>query len=271
MIFSPFLLSPYPWLVVAAFFTGEALNRLLRSAKRAKDPQRAKAHKKSLAILFFILAFMAMLGALFVPGLDKFVNNPLGLLTFYLIISLVFFLALRFKRLFGLPFAIIFVMLIAAIFLFLQAVTAFTGETEIARVKVESIKDDIIRYDFMPVGEEPEVVVAKGVNFAPEVKLIIFDDFLVFFGAKTWYRFDALLHYDPSKSTATQTVFNRYPLKRVQGISEALYNFVIQNQDVIPGIKTVQGQITYAVPIAAGQTYVITVQNDGGVEVRRVK
>jgi len=270
MIFSVFLISPYPWLLAAGFFTGAALNKLLRSSKKAKDPARAKERKRSLIMLFLFCGFVTLLCALFVPGPDKFLKDPVGLFVFFLIIAAIFFLALRFKKLFGIPIAVLFVLLIVTIFLFLQAIVAFTGETEIARVRVDAIKDGIIKYELMLSTGETEVVVTEGVNFAPEAKLIIFDDFFVFFGAKTWYRFDAMLHYDPAKSSATEVTFNRHPIKRPQGITEAVYNFVLENQGIIPGIKTLQGQITYPLPVREGSTYIITVQNDGGVEIREL-
>ncbi|MBN1798319.1 MAG: hypothetical protein JW822_07065 [Spirochaetales bacterium] len=268
MIFSVFFISPYPWLFIAAIFTGAALNKLMRSTKKAKDPVRAKESKRALIMLFLVCGFITLLCSLFVPGLDKFVKDPVALLFFFLIMSGIFFLALRFKRLFGIPFAVLFILLIVTAVLFLQAIVAFTGETEIARVRVDAVKDGIIKYELTLATGEKELVVTEGVNFAPEAKLIIFDDFLVFFGAKTWYRFDAMLHYDPAKSSATEVTFNRHPIKRPQGITEAVYNFVLENQEIIPGIKTLQGQITYPISVREGSTYIITVQNDGGVEIR---
>jgi hypothetical protein len=270
MVFSVFLLSPYPWLFVAAVFTGAAVNKLMRSSKKAKDPERAGERKRALIMLFLFCAFVTILCALFVPGLDKFIKDPFALLLFYAIMSAIFFLALRFKKLFGIPFALLFVLLIVAAFLFLQAIVAFTGETEIARVRVDTIKDGIIKYELMLAAGDTELVVTEGVNFAPEVKLIIFEDYLVFLGAKTWYRFDAMLHYDPERSSATEVTFNRHPLRRTEGISENLYNLVLDNQEVVPGIKTLQGQITYPLRVREGSTYSITVQNDGGVEIREL-
>ncbi|MEJ2665025.1 MAG: hypothetical protein P8107_13455 [Spirochaetia bacterium] len=255
MGFSTFLSSPYTWLVIAAFLTGAALSRLLRWVKRSDDPARAGAHKRSTVLLLF----------------GRFLQDPMGLLLFYLIASGIFFLALRFKKLFGIPFAVLFILLVIAVFLFLQAVVAFTGETEIARVKVDTIRNNIIKYELMPAVGEPETVVTEGVNFAPQVELIIFNDFFVFLGAKTWYRFDAMLSYNPAKSSATEVSFNRHPLSRPQGLSEDIFAFFMQHRDAIPGIKTIQGQITYPLKVTQGRTYSITVQNDGGVEVREVR
>jgi hypothetical protein len=271
MGFSTFLSSPYTWLVIAAFLTGAALSRLLRWVKRSDDPARAGAHKRSTVLLLLMLAFFSLLCAVFVPGVGRFLQDPMGLLLFYLIASGIFFLALRFKKLFGIPFAVLFILLVIAVFLFLQAVVAFTGETEIARVKVDTIRNNIIKYELMPAVGEPETVVTEGVNFAPQVELIIFNDFFVFLGAKTWYRFDAMLSYNPAKSSATEVSFNRHPLSRPQGLSEDVFAFFMQHRDAIPGIKTIQGQITYPLKVTQGRTYSITVQNDGGVEVREVR
>jgi hypothetical protein len=271
MGFSTFLASPYTWLLLAGILTGAALNKLLRGVKKSKDPVRARESRRASVLLFLVLAFIALVCAVFVPGVDKFAGNPLGLLLFFTAVSFIVFMVLRFKKLFGIPFAVLFVLLIAAVLLFLQAVTAFTGETEIARVKVDTIKNNIIKYELTPAVGEPEVVVTEGVNFAPQVELIIFDDFFVFLGAKTWYRFQAMLSYNPAASSSTQVTFNRHPLTRPQGLSEDIFAFVMQNRELIPGIKTIQGQITYPLRVREGRTYVITVQNDGGVEIREVK
>ncbi len=271
MVFSTFLSSPYTWLLLAGILTGAALNKLLRGVKKTGDPVRAGERKRAFVLLFLVLSFIALVCAVIVPGVDKTAANPLGLLVFYLAVSFIVFLVLRFKRLFGVPFAVLFVLLIAAVLLFLQAIVAFTGETEIARVKVDAIQNNIIKYELTPAVGEPEVVVTEGVNFAPQVELVIFDDFFVFLGAKTWYRFQAMLSYNPAASSSTQVTFNRHPLKRSQGLSEDIFAFVMQNRDMIPGIKTIQGQITYPLRVRVGGAYVITVQNDGGVEIRELK
>ena len=38
----------------------------------------------------------------------------------------------------------------------------------------------------------------EGQYFAPIVKVVIFDDFFVFLGAKTWYRFEGMTSFNQS-------------------------------------------------------------------------
>jgi len=265
MLFNPLTVSPYPWIFMVSILTGYSLSKLTTSVKKARNPEKAKNRKWVIIYISLSIAIVLALCAIFVPGPEKILDA--GLLTFFIIMSPLFFLAFRFKKAVGIAFVSVFVLLIIAILLFIQALVAFTGETEIAQVKVISIRDERIKYELIPSQREPVLVEIDGINFAPEVRLIIFDDFLVFFGAKTWYRFEAMQHKDPQKSGETVTTFNRYPLKTAQGLPEAIYNFVVNNSILFPGIKAIQGQITYPEPVRELTTYSIRVQNDGGVQI----
>lgn len=268
MLFNPFIASPYPWIFLASIFTGYSISRLTRSVKKARNPEKAKNRKWVLIYLSLSIAFILGICAVFIPGPEKILDA--GLFTFFLVASVIFFLAFRFKKILGIPFLFIFALFIIAVILFIQALVAFTGETEIAKVKVIYIKEEHIKYELIPSQGESMLIEMAGVNFAPEVRLIIFDDFLVFFGAKSWYRFQAMLHPVPAKSSESGTYLSRYPLKTAQGLPELIYNFVVYNEVLFPGIKAKQLQITYPEPVRELTTYSIRVQNDGGVQIVKI-
>ena len=53
-----------------------------------------------------------------------------------------------------------------------------------------------MRLELVPRGREPVLLTMKGTYFAPIVKVVIFDDLLVFLGARTWYRFEGMTSFD---------------------------------------------------------------------------
>jgi hypothetical protein len=154
------------------------------------------------------------------------------------------------------------VALAAAVLLFLRSLHAFTGETEIATVRVLSVEASSMRLQLVPRGDEPVLLTMKGSSFSPIVRVVIFNDYLVFFGARTWYRFEGMTSFDDSlRQQDTDFRFARPP-----GISERLWKLFETYEAWIPGVKTAQTEL--AVKRARElSTYGIMVQNDGGVEI----
>ncbi len=269
----PFLSNPYAWLFVSALFFGAALARLTRGTARAADPERAWTAKWVAFCVWLSLSLACALGALFSGGeaAGREALRRSGTLWFFLAASALFFLAFRFKRTLGALVLLLFAALLIVTFLFLRSLQAFTGETEIARVRVLSVQGDRMVLDLIPGRQEtgPEVVRLKGSYFAPVVRVVIFDDSLVFLGARTWYRFDALVSFETrqeaGRSLPRQTDTVHY-LPRAPGISEGLYAWFEARDGRIPGVKTAQTELILKRPRERA-TYSIRVQNDGGVEV----
>jgi hypothetical protein len=129
-----------------------------------------------------------------------------------------------------------------------------------------------MRLELAPRGALPVLLTMDGVYFAPIVKVVIFDDVLVFLGAKTWYRFEGMNSFDEG-FTQVKTAY-RFP--RPFGVSERLWAFFEMNERRVPGVKTVQVGMDAKRPAAPRlddvqpkefATYSIRVQNDGGVEI----
>lgn len=264
MIFNVLVSSPYPWFFLAAIAAGAAASSLSRRIKTKHDPEKARERKGFLAAIALTLFVITLLCGLFIPGVEK-AADP-ALFAFFGIAAVLFFLAFRFKKAAGIPFLLLVTGFIIVVVLFLQAITAFTGETEIARIKVLSARDNIIKFDFTDANGNTTNLEMPGTLLGAEVKELIFDDFFVFFGAKTAYRFIGLKSggfYPDSEMTRE---LRGYELPKPQGISESLYQFVASNIGAIPGIKTAQIQITY-LKVKPGVTYSIRVQHDSGVEI----
>jgi hypothetical protein len=267
MIFNLLLGNPYPWLFASALFAGGALSSLTRRAVRARDPEKARERKGFFAAAAVTLCVVFLLCAVFVPGPEKI--RDLAVIPFYLVVTAVFFLAFRFKKAAGLPVLILAGGLAVALFLFFQAVVSFTGETEVARIRVTSTAGNAMKFDLIGEDGKSESLEMPGTLLGAEVKEIIFHDVFVFLGAKTAYRFTGLKSARvPPGSEMTQEL-RAHEFKRPAGISESLYRFVESNPSLIPGVKTVQVQITYAA-VKPNTDYSLRVQHDSGMEIMKV-
>ena len=161
--------------------------------------------------------------------------------------------------------------LIIMILLFIQSIVAFTGETEISKVTVLESRSSHMKLDLAPSGNAQRTILAmQGEYFAPVVRVIIFDDVLVFFGAKTWYRFAGMSSYAKTEGSEIALQKDIVAFPHPAGIPESLYAFFEKNESLIPGIKTAQTDIIQkrAKELAS---YSIRVQNDGGVEVIEIR
>jgi hypothetical protein len=267
----PFLDTPFPWVFGVGLFCAAALNRALRPASyprwRASDPERALAAKWSLFTLYLALAVALALAAVFVPGAQKI--RDMRLLYFFLATLAFFFLVFRFKRSVGPAAVILLFALVITVVLFLQSLSAFTGETDIGRVRVLGLEPSSMKLEIIPAGKEPVITTMAGSYFAPVVRVVIFDDYFVFLGAKTWYRFEGMSSFAVEKTEAGSALRQQqsdYYFPYPNGLSERLYRFYERYDNRIPGVRSVQVEMDLkkARDLA---TYALLIQNDGGLQI----
>jgi hypothetical protein len=113
------------------------------------------------------------------------------------------------------------------------------------------------------------------------VKVVIFDDYWVFLGGKSWYRFEGVISFRIEKEGEEFRLRQGekdYYFERASGISERLYRFFEKNESRIPGVKSVQIEIdskrvqdTNGIERAEAdlESFSVRVQNDGGVQIVR--
>jgi hypothetical protein len=267
------LTDPLPWVFVAAMFLGAAASRATRRTANRPDPHRAWTRKWVLFCVELSLAVLAAVGAVLVPGSERLLRKVGGavqlvepLLPWVALAGFaIAFLATRFRKSLGIPVVVLALVAAIALGLFFQSVRAFTGETEIATVKAITAADGKMRLEVQPEGRPSEMVDLDGDQFAPVVKVVIFDDLWVFLGARTWYRFVGLVSFTTRSGMPAQTNTS-WALARPTGISEALWVRFEEYEDRIPGVKSVQTELVLKKARSLG-SWSIRVQNDGGVEV----
>jgi hypothetical protein len=252
--------SPLPWVVAGGVALGAAVSRMTRRLRPGRDPERERTRRLVGASLLLSVAVAFALCAVFVPGPAKVADTRLAW-AFGGAAALAF-VAFRFRRAAGVPVLVLLVAFGAALGLFFRTLQAFTGETTIAQVRVISTGVGTMRLELAPRAREPVLLTMKGDYFAPIVKVVIFDDLLVFLGATTWYRFEGLTSFD---ATMRQQDTD-YRFETPAGISEQLWSFFEANETRIPGVKTVQVDMS-AKKARALSTFDLRVQNDGGVEI----
>jgi hypothetical protein len=257
---TPLLASPFPCVVLGGLFFGAALSRATRGTRHARDPERASTRKWVLASLCLCAAVLFGLLAVFLPGPSRILNVSYAWAAGAA--AVVTFAALRFKRVVGLPVVVLAVAVVIVVALFLQSIHAFTGETEIASVRVVTEDAASMRLELVPRGEPPVLLSMKGTSFSPIVRVVVFNDLLVFLGARTWYRFEGMTSFD--QNLRQQDTDFRFP--RPPGVSEQLWRLFEAYETKIPGVKTVQTELIVK-KAKEFATYGIRVQNDGGVEV----
>jgi len=271
------LQSPHIWLVVSGLFCGAALNRASRSAVyprwRATDPDRARTAKWMFFTLYLCLAVVAALGAVFVPGPEQILD--LGLLYLFAGSTVFFFLVFRFKRTIGLLAVILAIALAGTLMLFLQSLNAFTGETEIAQVRVLDARGGRMQLEIVPAQGESVITELSGSYFAPVVRVVIFDDYVVFLGAKSWYRFEGVTSFEMEK-TDTGVEYRQqdtdYYFPSPSGITAKLWNFYERYETRIPGVRSVQVEMDLkrvqdTRRVRELSVYSLRIQNDGGLQI----
>ena len=252
--------SPLPWVVLAGVFVGASISRLSRRSRPGRDPGSERSRRWIGVCLLLSLAVILGLAAVFLPGPTRIADIRLAWAAG--IAAVVSFLAFRFRKALGIPVLVIAVAFAVTLGLFLQSVRSFTGETQIATVRVISTDASSMRLELVPRGGDTTLLSMKGDYFAPIVKVVILDDLLVFLGGRTWYRFEGMTSFD----TNLRQQDSDYRFARAPGIAESVWAFFEANETRIPGVKTAQIEMTMkrARDLAS---FDIRVQNDGGVEI----
>lgn len=260
--------SPLPWVVLAGICIGGAASRASRRPRPGRDSRGDSGRKWVFVCLLLSLAVILGLAAVFLPGPVHIADTRLAWAGGAA--ALVSFAAFRFRKAMGIPVLVLFLAFAVSLGLFLRSVRAFTGETVIATVRVISTStvtggvsgSSTMNLELAPRGGSPVVLTMKGDYFAPIVKVVIFDDLLVFLGAKTWYRFEGMTSFDANlRQQDTDYRFDGAP-----GISDRVWSFFEANENRIPGVKTAQVEMT-AKRARDLSSFEVRVQNDGGVEV----
>ena len=290
------LFTPFFWFFFSAVATGAALSRATRRTKLHSD--QATTRKWTLVSIYLSIAVVLATCGVFVPGAEKV--KDVAVLHLFGVTFAASFLALRFKRAIGLPITLILLFALILGLLFFQSVRAFTGETEIARIRVLSSTGDNMKLEVLPVveqrrapepiglkssdeassGQWPVIVSLEGQYFAPIVKVIIFDDLYVFLGSKTWYRFEGLTSFRMEKTEdgfrLRQSDTDFY-FEQPEGVSEWIYDLFERHERFIPGIKSVQVELDLKRVFEIGSTsgselsaFSVRVQNDGGVQIVQI-
>jgi hypothetical protein len=271
------LQSPHLWLTVSGLFCGAALNRALRPAAhprwRATDLERARAAKWMFFTLYLCLAVVAALGAVFVPGPEQILDPDL--LYLFPASTVFFFLVFHFKKSIGLLAVILAIALAGTLMMFLQSLNAFTGETEIAQVRVLDAQDKRMKLEIVPTQGESVITWLNGSYFAPVVKVVIFDDYVVFLGAKTWYRFEGITSFEMERTDAGIEVRQQdtgYYFPSPSGIPAKLWDLYERYDSRIPGVRTVQVEMDLkrVQDKPRGRelsVYSLRIQNDGGLQI----
>lgn len=270
------LANPYLWAFVSALFLGAAANRASRPSTyprwRAADPDKARAAKWTLFTLYLSLALAAALAALLVAG-PRWVGDRV-LLYFYLGATALCFLVFRFKKSVGSLVVLLVVALVITLLLFFRSLSPFTGETEIGRVRVLSVREEQMRLELLVPDRDPLLVALPGTYFAPVVKVVIFDDAFVFLGARSWYRFEALSSFVQERSGGVSSFRQQdqfVVLEEPSGISERLWQLLERYDGRIPGVKTTQVEMPLKKPRAPRElttyAYSLRIQNDGGLQI----
>ena len=260
---NPFLSSPFPWVVLAGIFLGAAVSRASMRTANRRNPEHARTRKWVIACVYLSFAVIFALLAIFVPEQHKAVLDvrfawcAAGA-------AVLAFAVMRFKKALGIPIVVLTLAVLLLFGLFLQSIRAFTGETTIATVTVIGVEKDSMKLELAPRGGAPVMLDLEGQYFAPIVKVVIFDDFFVFLGARTWYRFEGMTSFDRNIRQGKSD----YRFPQPAGMSEKVWEFFEKNESRIPGVKTAQVELVMkrAQPREFAR-YAVMVQNDGGVQI----
>lgn len=269
--------NPYCWSALTALFLGLALSRLTfftpnRHTRKNPDLENRNRDKGKTAKWIFVCIYLSMALGVALAGVllcDPARIADIRLLIFFGALTFVFSFAFRFKKSVGILTVFMVLSLIGVVLLIVQSLNAFTGETLVATIGVLDVDEKNMTLELAFPGEEPVILDMAGEYFAPIVKVVIFDDYFVFLGEKTWYRFVGLTSFSLEKQQdgiTLRQMDSDYYLPQPRGISEILYSVFERHEDTIPGIKSVQIEID-AKRARSLRTYSILIQNDGGVQI----
>jgi hypothetical protein len=223
--------------------------------------------------LYLCLAVVAALGAVFVPGPEQILDP--GLLYLFAGSTVFFFLVFRFKKTIGLLAVLLAIALAGTLMLFMQSLNAFTGETEIAQVRVLDAQAGRMKLEIVPAEGDGVITWLDGSYFAPVVKVVIFDDYVVFMGAKTWYRFEGITSFEMERTDSGLEVRQQdtdYYFPSPSGITATLWDLYERYDSRIPGVRSVQVEMDLkrVRDKPRGRelsVYSLRIQNDGGLQI----
>jgi hypothetical protein len=259
----PLIFSPVIWVFLSAFFLGGVLDRITRSVNKKKDPDKAGKTKLIMTALGTFLSAGFIITGLILCGVKKIAD--MKMLVLFVSITVLIFLVLKFKKAIGIPAVILAALMLVFLSLFVRSLVSFTGETEIAKVKVISAENRNIEMNVSRPGKDTVNIKLQGDAFAPIVQEIIFDDLYVFLGSSTKYRFLGFTAFNIINNRYRQTDTDLY-FSDPQGISEKLFAWFEKNSSMIPGVKSVQVEIVAKRPVPSKE-YSLMIQNDGGLQI----
>jgi len=196
----------------------------------------------SSSMLFSTFSIYFIIGALIVSILMQVFKKTIGSLVTFLVLGII----------------------IMAV-LFLRSLTAFTGSTKIAIIRVLDQKAGTMTLQIEPVNNTsvkyPSIIKLKGERFGVIVYNIIFSDLAVFFGAKTRYAWLGM--------TASTMGFKQTDLQLFKDFlnRKIIFEQIERNELRLPFIKSAQASVTYKIAIT-GKTYYVFIENDDGVSIR---
>jgi predicted DNA-binding WGR domain protein len=260
--------NPYLWVFGASLAAGGALAQLAVFPSRRRNPTRARTVKWVLFCVNLSVAVSAVVAGIFLTDLVHRLDR--ALVYFALIVVGLAFLGLRFKKAVGIPMFVLVTAVVVLSISFLQAWGAFTGETEIAEVTVLAATGGSLYLELeLPDDVPPTILAIEGEYFAPVVEMVIFEDWCVFLGRRSLYRFIGLSGFvrerDETGYRFRQTPGDYY-FPEPSGITGSLYQWFEANEQRIPGVKSVQVEVDLKRARTLHQ-YSIRVQSDGGVQI----
>ena len=204
-----------------------------------------------LGILFLILAFV------FGGGLGIFVD-------FFLVFLIAFVVSVLFKTFKVYAVGLMGLLIFAVIFLFLSlfwTLTQFTGKTAVLEVKVENVErlnngEKLITLeveDLQNGGTKTYTV--EGDMWGVSGNVLLFDDWVVFFGGKTYYKMNSIVGM-------SETRIDREPLDEV---SFETWKKIEENEDRLDWFLRAVYQDTVTKSPFEGESYTIYVDNDGSL------
>ena len=140
---------------------------------------------------------------------------------------------------------------------------AFTGKTAVVEVTVSNVRQEtagrvstlLVRNVDKGTQETYEVC---GSKWGISASVALMEDWLIFFGGKTYYRLNSIVGVDGG--TIRRQDFHDFS----QPAWEELWDHLERNEGTIPGIRAVYEDIVLKTPVP-GRTYRIFVDNDGAV------
>ena len=101
------------------------------------------------------------------------------------------------------------------------------------------------------------------------MKIVVFDDYLVFLGVKTWYRFEGLTSFEmetTDSGTRIRQQDSDYYFPSPVGMAAKIWQLYERFDSRIPGVRTVQVEMDLKRGRALS-TYSLRIQNDGGLQI----